>query len=164
MSLLSSLPVWLKAQLGPGWSGCDKLPIRLLTARCGAAAAAARTKRAIQFGSRIAKLESKTEKAADVCDRLTEARTGGGDPAGDAVGGGDGDEGGRTAAVEAVGAAVGGAAAGDASRGTAAASRVAIGSIGGCVRNRTAAAVLAGGEADCGARLGQLSVSEAGLS
>ena len=73
VSLLSSLPVWLKAQLGPGWSGCDKLPIRLLTARCGAAAAARRTKRAIQFGSRIAKLESRTEKAADVCDRLTEA-------------------------------------------------------------------------------------------
>ncbi|KAF0293110.1 Asparagine synthetase domain-containing protein 1 [Amphibalanus amphitrite] len=79
VSLLSSLPIWLKAQPGPGWSGCDKLPIRLLTARCGAPAAAGRTKRAIQFGSRIAKLESRTEKAADVCDRLTEAPADGGD-------------------------------------------------------------------------------------
>ena len=87
VSLLSSLPVWLKAQPGPGWSGCDKLPIRLLTARCGAAAAASRTKRAIQFGSRIAKLENRGEKAADVCGRLTEARTE------------DGGVGARTAAV-----------------------------------------------------------------
>ncbi|XP_043220981.1 asparagine synthetase domain-containing protein 1-like [Amphibalanus amphitrite] len=79
VSLLSSLPIWLKAQPGPGWSGCDKLPIRLLTARCGAPAAARRTKRAIQFGSRIAKLESRTEKAADVCDRLMEAPADGGD-------------------------------------------------------------------------------------
>ncbi|XP_037079389.1 LOW QUALITY PROTEIN: asparagine synthetase domain-containing protein 1-like [Pollicipes pollicipes] len=73
VSLLSSLPVWLKAQLAPGWRGADKLPVRLLAARCGAAAAARLPKRAIQFGSRIAKLENRAEKAADVCMRLEAA-------------------------------------------------------------------------------------------
>ena len=78
VSLLSSLPVWLKTQPGPQWTECNKLPIRLLTERCGAPAAARRTKRAIQFGSRIAKLENRTEKAADICSRLTDPVPGNG--------------------------------------------------------------------------------------
>lgn len=70
MSHLNSLPVWKKADLSLPRGVGDKLLLRLLGRRLGLAEAAVLPKRAMQFGSRIAKMEDGREKASDKCTRL----------------------------------------------------------------------------------------------
>ena len=50
----------------------EKLLLRLAALRLGLPTTAALPKRAIQFGSRIAKLEQMKEKGAHVCSRLVQ--------------------------------------------------------------------------------------------
>lgn len=56
MSFLACLPIWIKCdpRLPPGQG--DKQLIRLAAKRCGLDRAAGRVKRAMQFGTRSAKL------------------------------------------------------------------------------------------------------------
>lgn len=68
---LCAEPVWLKARLSSACTrhalaadGIDKLPVRLLALHCQLAASAALTKRAIQFGSRIAKVSRARDQRA----------------------------------------------------------------------------------------------------
>lgn len=70
VSFLNSLPVWEKANLTLPRGTGEKLLLRLAAAELGLTAAALRPKRAMQFGSRIAKLEKRDEKASDRCGRL----------------------------------------------------------------------------------------------
>jgi len=48
----------------------EKLLLRACATKCGLHSTARLAKRAIQFGSRIAKCENRKEKGSDVCDRL----------------------------------------------------------------------------------------------
>ncbi|XP_012968725.1 asparagine synthetase domain-containing protein 1-like [Mesocricetus auratus] len=70
VSFLNSLPVWEKADLSlpPGLS--EKLLLRLPAVELGLTTSALLLKPAMQFGSRIAKLEKTDEKASDKCGRL----------------------------------------------------------------------------------------------
>ena len=54
ISYLSSLPVWLKCNLAE--DGGDKLLLRLSAAACGVPRTSRRVKRAMQFGTRSAKV------------------------------------------------------------------------------------------------------------
>jgi len=54
IAYLSSLPVWLKCD--PTRDGGDKLLLRLAAKRCGLEQTSARAKRAMQFGTRSAKV------------------------------------------------------------------------------------------------------------
>ncbi|XP_015278038.1 PREDICTED: asparagine synthetase domain-containing protein 1 [Gekko japonicus] len=70
VSFLNSLPVWEKADLTLPRGIGEKLLLRLAAAELGLTTSSVLPKRAMQFGSRIAKLESGSERASDKCVRL----------------------------------------------------------------------------------------------
>lgn len=70
VSYLNALPVWEKADLSLPRGVGEKLLLRLTAKQLGLGRSAVLPKRAMQFGSRIAKLEDGREKASDKCTRL----------------------------------------------------------------------------------------------
>ncbi|XP_067028707.1 asparagine synthetase domain-containing protein 1-like isoform X2 [Acropora muricata] len=70
VSFLNSLPVWLKTDPGLPRGTGEKLLLRQAARMLGLTSSSELPKRAIQFGSRIAKLESSGEKGSEACARL----------------------------------------------------------------------------------------------
>ncbi|PAA87862.1 hypothetical protein BOX15_Mlig014159g1 [Macrostomum lignano] len=73
VAYLANLPPWKKADLSRDRGQGEKLLLRCCAARLGLALAAVRPKRAMQFGSRIAKCENRRERGDQACDRLRPA-------------------------------------------------------------------------------------------
>ena len=71
INYLNGLPIWYKCNLNLERSKGEKLLLRLLAHRLGLHVTSQHLKRAIQFGSRIAKLEERTEKGDNICSRLS---------------------------------------------------------------------------------------------
>lgn len=75
VSYLNSLPVWDKADLSLPRGVGEKLLLRLTARQLRLGPSAVLPKRAMQFGSRIAKMENRRERASDRCTRLVDAET-----------------------------------------------------------------------------------------
>ncbi|XP_013787823.1 asparagine synthetase domain-containing protein 1-like isoform X2 [Limulus polyphemus] len=71
---LNSLPMWYKADLSLPRGVGEKLLLRLVAFQLGLKKAASLPKRAMQFGSRIAKTEDSKEKGSDACGRLKQTK------------------------------------------------------------------------------------------
>jgi asparagine synthetase B (glutamine-hydrolysing) len=70
---LAQLPIWTKVDLRLPIGLGDKIILRALAFQMGLNKTAIEPKRAIQFGSRIAKTEARKEKGSQICDRLTKS-------------------------------------------------------------------------------------------
>lgn len=70
VSFLNALPVWMKTDPGLPRGTGEKLLLRQAARLLGLTSSSELPKRAIQFGSRIAKLESSGEKGSEACARL----------------------------------------------------------------------------------------------